>query len=136
MQTDTTPSPEDDDKLRARLEKQLANNTGKRGSAPGNRWTGSQPGDRIFGTVERLEEITSRKGDGSFLVCDIRCIDDNEVYSIPASRASLNEKLIGEGVTVGDLIAVQYEGTYVSSYGTEGHSYSLAVERVASKEPF
>ena len=119
----TTPAGDDDDNVRARLEKQLANNAGKRGSAPNNRWTGSEPGDRIFGTVERLEEIESKKGDGSFLVCDVRSIDDGELYGIPASRASLHDRLISEGVAVGDTIAVQYEGPYQSSYGSTGHGY-------------
>jgi hypothetical protein len=92
---------------------------------PDNRWEGANPGDTICGRVVRVDWKKSKRGDGEFLVVDLESLDDGQVYSLPASRASLREKLLKVDVAVGDVVAVRYEGTYTSQYGTAGYGYQV-----------
>lgn len=120
---------------RARLLKQLAQ-APDGPSKPGNRWDPEEPGATILGVVTRFEWRPSRKGDGDFLICDIRELDSGEIFSLPASRTSLRSALTEANVAVGDTVGVMFRGTYSSSFGGQGYAYSVVKEEAEPEEVF
>lgn len=90
------------------------------------RWD-PKPGDRLIGTIDRLDPMPATKGEPYYIV-HIKT-RDGEKLSFPASRARLRNPLAAAKAQPGDRVGIQYDGEQIAEKsGNSFHEYRVIVK--------